>query len=67
MGASILLALNDVVSRFTEYNGLALGLVILAVTLGLRRGLLDFAAAGLARLRARPARDGQVRDAPVAP
>ncbi len=42
LGAMILLALNDVVTRFTEYQGLVLGLVILAFTLGLRRGVLDF-------------------------
>jgi branched-chain amino acid transport system permease protein len=42
LGAMILLALNDVVTRFTEYHGLVLGLVILTFTLGLRRGVLDF-------------------------
>ena len=42
LGAMILLALNDVVTRFTEYQGLVLGLVILAFALGLRRGVLDF-------------------------
>lgn len=42
LGAMILLALNDVVQRFTEYQGLVLGLVILAFALGLRRGVLDF-------------------------
>ena len=59
VGAVVLLALNDVVSRYTEYTGLALGLVILLVTLGLRRGLLDFASAALARRRpgAAPARE----------
>ena len=50
-GAAALLALNDVVTRFTEYTGLVLGLVILGVTVGLRRGLLDVAAG----LRRRPA------------
>jgi len=39
----LLLLLNDVITRFTEYYGLALGLVILLFTLGLRKGLLDFA------------------------
>ena len=34
--------MNDVVTRFTEYYGLVLGLVILAFALGLRRGVLDF-------------------------
>ena len=39
LGAMILLALNDVVTRFTEYQGLVLGIVILAFALGLRRGV----------------------------
>jgi branched-chain amino acid transport system permease protein len=42
LGAMILLALNDVVQRFTEYYGLVLGIVILAFALGLRRGVLDY-------------------------
>ena len=42
LGAMILLALNDVVTRVTEYHGLVLGMVILAIALGLRRGVLDF-------------------------
>ena len=42
VGAMILLALNDVVTRYTEYLGLVLGIVILAFALGLRRGVLDF-------------------------
>jgi branched-chain amino acid transport system permease protein len=42
LGAAILLALNDVVARVTEYQGLVLGLVILIFALGLRRGVLDF-------------------------
>ncbi len=42
LGAAILLALNDVVNRFTEYQGLVLGIVILIAILGLRRGVLDF-------------------------
>lgn len=41
VGTVILLALNDVVTRTTEYHGLALGCVILLVTLVLRRGVLD--------------------------
>ena len=43
VGTVLLLLLNDVITRFTEYYGLALGLVILLFTLGLRKGLLDFA------------------------
>ena len=42
LGGMILLALNDIVTRFTEYHGLVLGLVILAFAIGLRRGVLDF-------------------------
>lgn len=42
VGTVILLLLNDVVTRFTEYYGLALGIIILLFALGLRRGLTDF-------------------------
>ena len=42
IGVMILLALNDVVTRFTEYHGLVLGIVILGFALGLRRGVLDY-------------------------
>ncbi len=42
VGAMILLLLNDLVTRFTEYYGLTLGLVILLFALGLRKGLTDF-------------------------
>ena len=42
VGAAILLLLNDVVTRFTEYYGLVLGTIILVFALGLRRGLADF-------------------------
>ncbi|WP_239991987.1 branched-chain amino acid ABC transporter permease [Rhodopila globiformis] len=52
VGASILLLLNDVVTRQTEYYGLALGIIILLFALGLRRGLLDFITQ---RLGGRPA------------
>ena len=41
VGTIILLALNDVVGRFTDYHGLVLGGVILLVVLGFRRGVLD--------------------------
>jgi branched-chain amino acid transport system permease protein len=52
----ILLLLNDVVTRFTEYYGLTLGIVILLFALGLRKGLLDFVVAALARgVERRPA------------
>lgn len=52
VGTMILLLLNDVVTRQTEYYGLALGLIILAFALGLRRGVLDFITE---RLGGRPA------------
>jgi branched-chain amino acid transport system permease protein len=42
VGTVILLLLNDVVTRFTEYYGLALGALVLLFALGLRRGLTDF-------------------------
>ncbi|MBI2714318.1 MAG: branched-chain amino acid ABC transporter permease [Rhizobiales bacterium] len=42
VGTVILLLLNDVVTRFTEYYGLTLGAIILLFALGLRRGLTDF-------------------------
>lgn len=51
-GTMILLMLNDLVTRQTEYYGLALGIIILAFALGLRRGLLDFITE---RLGGRPA------------
>ncbi len=41
VGTVILLLLNDVVTKFTEYYGLTLGAIILFFALGLRRGLLD--------------------------
>ena len=52
VGTMILLLLNDVVTRQTEYYGLALGLIILLFALGLRRGVLDFVTE---RLGGRPA------------
>jgi branched-chain amino acid transport system permease protein len=42
LGAAILLALNDAVTRFTEYYGLVLGIVILGCALVFRHGVLDF-------------------------
>jgi branched-chain amino acid transport system permease protein len=46
-GAVLLLLLEDVTTRVTEYKDLVLGLVILVFALGLRRGLLDFLQARL--------------------
>ena len=34
--------LNDTVTRFTDYHGIVLGIVILFFALGLRKGLMDF-------------------------
>jgi branched-chain amino acid transport system permease protein len=49
VGTVLLLLLNDVVTRFTDYYGLALGPVILLFALGLRKGLLDFVIDGARR------------------
>jgi branched-chain amino acid transport system permease protein len=43
VGTVLLLALNDTVTRLTEYYGIVLGIVILFFAIGLRKGLLDFA------------------------
>jgi branched-chain amino acid transport system permease protein len=43
VGAALLLLLNDTVTRFTEYFGLVLGIVILCFALGMRKGVLGFA------------------------
>ena len=42
LGAGLLLLFNDLVSRFTEYHGLALGIIVLLFALGFRRGIADF-------------------------
>jgi branched-chain amino acid transport system permease protein len=42
LGAIIMLLLNDIISRVTEYHGLALGAVILISALGFRKGIGDF-------------------------
>ncbi|MHC4048472.1 branched-chain amino acid ABC transporter permease [Bradyrhizobium sp. 25ACV] len=51
VGTVLLLLLNDTVTRFTEYHGIVLGVVILFFALGLRKGLLDFVAEWVARRR----------------
>ena len=53
VGSAILLALNDVFTRITEYHGLVQGGVILLFALGLRRGVLDFLRAALWARRGR--------------
>ena len=42
LGAVILQALNDVVTRYTTHYGLFLGILILVIVMGFRKGLLDF-------------------------
>jgi branched-chain amino acid transport system permease protein len=51
VGAAIFLLLNDTITRLTEYHGLVQGIVLLAVVLGLRQGLLDFLAMRLKPVR----------------
>ncbi|MCS3725023.1 branched-chain amino acid ABC transporter permease [Bradyrhizobium betae] len=51
VGTVLLLLLNDTVTRFTEYHGIVLGVVILFFALGLRKGLLDFTAEWFAHRR----------------
>ena len=41
LGAGLLQLFNDTVTRFTQYHGLALGVVILLFTLGFQRGITD--------------------------
>ena len=43
LGAVALRVLNDVVQMYTSHTEIVIGLVILFVVLGLRRGVLDFA------------------------
>ncbi|MEY9576884.1 ABC-type branched-subunit amino acid transport system permease subunit [Bradyrhizobium diazoefficiens] len=51
VGTVLLLLLNDTVTRYTEYHGIVLGVVILFFALGLRKGLLDFVAEWFAHRR----------------
>lgn len=55
VGTGILLVLNDVVTRETQYYGLALGIVILVVALGFRRGVLEVALGWVRTRRTGPA------------
>lgn len=50
VGTALLLFLNDVVTRFTEYYGLTLGIVILLFALVFRRGVADFVLEAVQRL-----------------
>ena len=52
IGAILLRLLEHFVSIYTEYHGLVLGLVILAIVLGLRRGVADFVVEWMKRRKA---------------
>jgi len=41
LGAGLFMALNDTLTRLTQYHGLALGVVVLIFALGFRRGISD--------------------------
>ncbi len=43
VGAALLLLFNDVITRTTEYHGLALGIIVLIFALGFKRGIMDVA------------------------
>lgn len=43
LGAGLLIFLEGMVNSYTGHHGVVLGLIILAVVLGLRRGILDYA------------------------
>jgi branched-chain amino acid transport system permease protein len=51
VGTVLLLILNDTVTRWTEYHGIVLGIVILFFAIGLRKGLMDFVVEWSARRR----------------
>ena len=42
VGAALLLVFNDIITRTTEYHGLALGVIVLIFALGFKRGITDF-------------------------
>jgi branched-chain amino acid transport system permease protein len=42
VGAGLLMIFNDIISRTTEYHGLALGIIVLVFALGFKRGITDF-------------------------
>jgi branched-chain amino acid transport system permease protein len=55
VGALLLEGLTHYITIYTEYHGLVLGIIILAIVLGLRRGIADSLAALLTRRRQTPA------------
>ena len=42
VGAGLLMIFTDIITRTTEYHGLALGVIVLFFALGLKRGMTDF-------------------------
>ena len=42
VGAALLMVFNDIISRTTEYHGLALGVIVLIFALGFKKGITDF-------------------------
>lgn len=42
VGAALLLMFNDMITRFTELHGLALGVIVLVFALGFKHGITDF-------------------------
>ncbi len=42
VGAILFSLLNDSITKFTEYHGLAMGIAVLIFTLGFKRGVADF-------------------------
>jgi len=42
IGAGLLNIFNDIITRTTEYHGLALGVIVLIFALGFKRGITDF-------------------------
>ena len=41
VGAAVFLLLNDNITRMTEHHGIVMGIVLLAIVLGMRKGFLD--------------------------
>ncbi|MFG1285063.1 branched-chain amino acid ABC transporter permease [Xanthobacter autotrophicus] len=54
VGAGLLLVIEILVNTYTHHHGLIIGLVILFVALGLRKGVLDFAAETVRHRRSGP-------------
>ncbi len=53
VGAALLLMFNDVITRTTEYHGLALGIIVLIFALGFRKGITDFAVQAFQAIKSR--------------